>query len=40
VFFSLIGALSAFGAVGLFVGPLVLTLFLATARQIRPQPAE
>jgi len=40
VFFSLIGALAAFGAIGLFVGPLVLTLFLATARQIRPQAAE
>jgi predicted PurR-regulated permease PerM len=40
VFFSLIGAIGAFGAVGLFIGPLILTFFLATARQIRPAPAE
>jgi predicted PurR-regulated permease PerM len=38
VFFSLIGAIAAFGAVGLFLGPLVLTFFLALARQIRRTP--
>ena len=32
VFFSLIGGISAFGAVGLFLGPLVLTFFLAAVR--------
>jgi predicted PurR-regulated permease PerM len=36
VFFSLLGAIAAFGAVGLFLGPLVLTFFLAAARQIAP----
>jgi predicted PurR-regulated permease PerM len=40
VFFSLIGAIGAFGAIGVFIGPLILTLFLATARQVRPAPAE
>jgi predicted PurR-regulated permease PerM len=35
VFFSLIGALSAFGAVGLFLGPLALVFFLATVRTSR-----
>jgi predicted PurR-regulated permease PerM len=38
VFFSLIGAIAAFGAIGLFLGPLVLTFFLAAARQIRRTP--
>jgi predicted PurR-regulated permease PerM len=32
VFFSLIGAIGAVGAVGLFLGPLVLTFFLAAVR--------
>jgi predicted PurR-regulated permease PerM len=32
VFFSLIGAITAFGAVGLFLGPLALAFFLAVAR--------
>jgi predicted PurR-regulated permease PerM len=32
VFFSLIGAMTAFGAVGLFLGPLALALFLAVVR--------
>jgi predicted PurR-regulated permease PerM len=35
VFFSLLGALSAFGAVGLFLGPLALVFFLATVRTMR-----
>ena len=35
VFFSLIGALAAFGAVGLFLGPLALVFFLATVRTSR-----
>jgi predicted PurR-regulated permease PerM len=35
VFFSLIGALSAFGAVGLFLGPLALVFFLAVVRTRR-----
>ena len=29
VFFSLIGAVGAFGAIGIFLGPLVLTFFIA-----------
>ena len=37
VFFSLLGALSAFGAVGLFLGPLVLVFFLATVRTMRAE---
>jgi predicted PurR-regulated permease PerM len=32
VFFSLIGGLGAFGAVGLVIGPLVVALFLALVR--------
>jgi predicted PurR-regulated permease PerM len=32
VFFSLIGGIAAFGAVGLLLGPLVVSLFLALAR--------
>jgi predicted PurR-regulated permease PerM len=32
VFFSLIGGLAAFGAVGLLLGPLVVALFLALLR--------
>ena len=32
VFFSLIGGLSAFGTVGLLLGPLVVALFLALLR--------
>ena len=32
VFFSLIGAIGAVGAVGLFLGPLILTFFLAAVR--------
>jgi predicted PurR-regulated permease PerM len=32
VFFSLIGGLAAFGAIGLVVGPLVVALFLALLR--------
>lgn len=32
VFFSLIGGLAAFGAIGLLVGPLVVSLFLAVLR--------
>jgi predicted PurR-regulated permease PerM len=35
IFFSLIGALSAFGAVGIFLGPLALVFFLATVRTAR-----
>ena len=35
VFFSLIGAMTAFGAVGLFLGPLALILFLAVVRSRR-----
>jgi predicted PurR-regulated permease PerM len=35
VFFSLIGAMSAFGAEGLFVGPLALAFFLAVVRTRR-----
>ena len=35
VFFSLIGAMTAFGAEGLFVGPLALAFFLAVARTRR-----
>jgi predicted PurR-regulated permease PerM len=35
VFFSLIGAISAFGAAGLFVGPLALAFFLAVVRTRR-----
>jgi len=35
VFFSLIGAMAAFGAVGLFLGPLALALFLAVVRTRR-----
>ena len=35
VFFSLIGALAAFGGVGLFLGPLALVFFLATVRTTR-----
>jgi predicted PurR-regulated permease PerM len=35
IFFSLIGALSAFGAVGLFLGPLALVFFLAVVRTRR-----
>ena len=37
VFFSLLGALSAFGAVGLFLGPLALVFFLATVRIMRAE---
>jgi predicted PurR-regulated permease PerM len=32
VFFSLIGGLTTFGAIGLLVGPLVVGLFLAVLR--------
>ena len=39
VFFSLLGALSAFGAVGLFLGPLALVFFLATVRIMRAERA-
>ena len=35
VFFSLIGAIAAFGGVGLFLGPLALVFFLATVRTTR-----
>lgn len=35
VFFSLIGAMTAFGAVGLFIGPLALAFFLAIVRTRR-----
>jgi predicted PurR-regulated permease PerM len=35
VLFSLIGAMSAFGAEGLFVGPLALSFFLAVVRTRR-----
>jgi predicted PurR-regulated permease PerM len=35
VFFSLIGAMTAFGAIGLFVGPLALAFFLAIVRTRR-----
>ena len=38
VFFSLIGAMAAFGAVGLFLGPLALVFFLATVRTRAPGP--
>ena len=32
VFFSLIGAVGAFGAIGIFLGPLALTFFVAALR--------
>jgi predicted PurR-regulated permease PerM len=35
IFFSLIGAISAFGGVGLFLGPLALVFFLAVVRTRR-----
>jgi predicted PurR-regulated permease PerM len=35
IFFALLGAMAAFGAVGLFVGPLALAFFLATVRTSR-----
>jgi len=35
VFFSLVGAISAFGGVGLFLGPLALVFFLAVVRTRR-----
>jgi len=35
VFFSLVGATATFGAAGLLLGPLVLTLFLAVVRMVR-----
>jgi predicted PurR-regulated permease PerM len=35
VFFSLVGATAMFGAAGLLLGPLVLTLFLAVVRMVR-----
>lgn len=35
IFFALIGAMSAFGAVGLFLGPLALAAFLAAVRTAR-----
>jgi predicted PurR-regulated permease PerM len=37
VFFSLIGAMSAFGAIGLFLGPLALAFFLAVVRTRRQE---
>jgi predicted PurR-regulated permease PerM len=37
VFFSLIGAMSAFGAEGLFLGPLAVVFFLATVRTRRAE---
>jgi predicted PurR-regulated permease PerM len=37
VFFSIIGAISAFGAIGLFVGPLALAFFLAVVRTRRDE---
>jgi predicted PurR-regulated permease PerM len=40
IFFSLIGALATFGAVGLFLGPLALVFFLATVRTSRQARAE
>ena len=35
VFFSLIGGLEAFGALGLLIGPLAVALFLAILRMYR-----
>jgi predicted PurR-regulated permease PerM len=35
IFFSLIGAMSAFGAIGVFLGPLALVFFLAVVRTRR-----
>ncbi|HEY7373866.1 MAG TPA: AI-2E family transporter, partial [Polyangia bacterium] len=35
IFFSLIGAMTAFGAVGLFLGPIALAFFLAIVRTRR-----
>lgn len=35
IFFALLGAMAAFGAAGLFVGPLALAFFLATVRTAR-----
>ena len=35
IFFSLIGALSAFGAVGVFLGPLALVFFLTAVHAVR-----
>jgi predicted PurR-regulated permease PerM len=35
VFFSLIGAMTVFGAIGLLVGPLALAFFLAVVRTRR-----
>lgn len=37
IFFSLIGAISAFGGVGLFLGPLALAFFLAVVRSRRQE---
>jgi predicted PurR-regulated permease PerM len=37
IFFSLIGAISAFGGVGLFLGPLALAFFLAVVRVRRQE---
>lgn len=38
VFFSLIGGIAAFGATGLFLGPIALTFFLASVRIARRMP--
>ena len=35
VFFALIGGISAFGAIGLVVGPLAVAIFLALLRMYR-----
>lgn len=37
IFFSLIGAMSAFGAIGIFLGPLALAFFLAVVRTRRQE---
>jgi predicted PurR-regulated permease PerM len=39
VFFSLIGAISAFGAIGIFLGPMVLTFFITAVRISKKTPA-
>jgi predicted PurR-regulated permease PerM len=38
IFFSLIGAMGTFGAIGLFLGPLALVFFLTTVHAFRGAP--
>jgi predicted PurR-regulated permease PerM len=37
VFFALLGGLSAFGPVGLLLGPLIVALFLSVVRIVRSE---